>query len=105
MALACLLGAVSVHADQKPLWEAGLGIGALSFPDYRGSDQSHLYPTPVPYFVYRGDILKSDRVNIHFQIDGENLSNVLNVIDFGGLFSGNAIGPSRSFYLRLKTDF
>jgi len=29
----------------------------------------------------------------------------LNVIDFGGLFSGNAIGPSRSVALRLTTSF
>jgi hypothetical protein len=27
------------------------------------------------------------------------------VIDFGGLFSGNAIGPSRSFALRLSSTF
>ena len=40
-----------------------------------------------------------------FQIDGQNLTNVLNVIDFGGLFSGNAIGPSRSFALRLTSTF
>ncbi len=51
----------TAHAEQKPLWEAGLGIGALSFPDYRGSDESHVYPVPVPYFVYRGDFLKADR--------------------------------------------
>jgi hypothetical protein len=51
------------------------------------------------------DVYKSDRRNIRFQIDGQNLSNVLDVIDFGGLFSGNAIGPSRSFTLRLTTDF
>jgi len=42
---------------------------------------------------------------MHFQVDGQNLTNVLNVIDFGGLFSGNAIGPSRSFSLRLGTTF
>jgi hypothetical protein len=51
------------------------------------------------------DVYKSDRVKVHFQVDGQNLSNVLNVIDFGGLFSGNAIGPSRSFSLRLGTTF
>jgi len=51
------------------------------------------------------DIYKSDRVKMHFQVDGQNLTNVLNVIDFGGLFSGNAIGPSRSFSLRLGTTF
>jgi MipA family protein len=46
---------------EEPLWEAGLGVGALSFPDYRGSDERQLYPIPVPYFVYRGEFLKSDR--------------------------------------------
>jgi hypothetical protein len=51
------------------------------------------------------DILKSDRLKMRLQVDGENLTNVLDVIDFGGLFSGNAIGPSRSFALRLITDF
>ena len=51
------------------------------------------------------DIYKSERVKTRFQVDGQNLTNVLNVIDFGGLFSGNAIGPSRSFSLRLTTTF
>jgi hypothetical protein len=50
-------------------------------------------------------IYKSDRLSVRFQADGQNLTNVLNVIDFGGLFSGNAIGPSRSFALRLSTNF
>jgi len=44
-------------------------------------------------------------MNMRFQIDGQNLTNVLDVIDFGGLFSGNAIGPSRSVMLRLTTSF
>lgn len=51
------------------------------------------------------DLYKSERASVHFQADGENLSNVVEVIDFGGLFSGNAIGPARSFALRLRTDF
>ena len=51
------------------------------------------------------DLYKSDRFNVHFQADGENLTNVIDVIDFGGLFSGNAIGPPRSFALRLTTNF
>jgi TonB-dependent Receptor Plug Domain len=50
-------------------------------------------------------IYKSDHINTQFQVDGQNLSNVLDVIDFGGLFSGNAIGPARSFALRLTTNF
>jgi TonB-dependent Receptor Plug Domain len=51
------------------------------------------------------DVYKSERFNVQLQADGQNLTNVLNVIDFGGLFSGNAIGPSRSFALRLTTTF
>lgn len=49
------------QAEQKPLWEAGFGIGAMAFPDYRGSDEVNAYPIPLPYFVYRGKFLKADR--------------------------------------------
>jgi hypothetical protein len=51
------------------------------------------------------EIYRSDKLNMRFQVDGQNLTNVLNVIDFGGLFSGNAIGPSRSFAMRLAANF
>ena len=47
----------------------------------------------------------SERFTTTFQADGENLSNILDVLDFGGLFSGNAIGPPRSLFLRLATTF
>lgn len=52
---------MSLQAEEKPLWEAGLGVGGLVFPDYRGSDEVNAYPVPVPYFVYRGKFLKADR--------------------------------------------
>jgi hypothetical protein len=51
------------------------------------------------------NVYKSDRMNVRLQADGDNLNNRLNVIDFGGLFSGNAIGPGRSFNVRLDTSF
>jgi hypothetical protein len=51
------------------------------------------------------DIYNGEKINSRFQVDGDNLNNRLNVIDFGGLFSGNAIGPARSFSLRLNTSF
>ncbi|MGK2952185.1 MAG: MipA/OmpV family protein [Thiobacillus sp.] len=51
-------------AAEKPLWELGAGMSALSFPDYRGSDESSLYAIPFPYFVYRGRFLKADRNGI-----------------------------------------
>jgi outer membrane scaffolding protein for murein synthesis (MipA/OmpV family) len=43
------------------LWEAGLGVGVMSLPHYRGSAQRHTWVLPVPYFVYRGDVFKADR--------------------------------------------
>jgi outer membrane protein len=59
--VALALSAPAAQAEEKPLWEFGLGVGALAFPDYRGSDEARVYPVPVPYFVYRGPILKADR--------------------------------------------
>lgn len=58
----------TAHAEEKPLWEAGLGVGALLFPDYRGSDESSIYPVPVPYFVYRGKFLKADRDGVRGEL-------------------------------------
>jgi len=55
------LSTPGAHAEEKPLWEFGIGAGAIAFPDYRGSDEARVYPVPVPYFVYRGPFLKADR--------------------------------------------
>ena len=51
------------------------------------------------------ELYSSEKINVRLQADGQNLNNVLDVIDFGGLFSGNAIGPSRSGLIRLTTTF
>jgi hypothetical protein len=51
------------------------------------------------------DLYRREKTSVRLQADAQNLSNELEVIDFGGLFSGNAIGPSRSFMLRLTTSF
>lgn len=55
-------------AEEKPLWEAGMGGALLLMPDYRGSDEYRLYVLPYPYFVYRGDILKVEDRRISGQI-------------------------------------
>ncbi len=62
--LALLLAVLTVPANaqtDKPLWEVGLGATVLSFPDYRGSDHQRAYVLPLPYVVYRGEIIKADR--------------------------------------------
>jgi hypothetical protein len=64
-----------------------------------------IYPSFQVNASAGADVYKSERMNMRFQIDGQNLTNVLDVIDFGGLFSGNAIGPARSVAMRLTTNF
>jgi len=51
------------------------------------------------------DLYQREKRTVRFQADADNVSNALEVIDFGGLFSGNAIGPARQYTLRLVTKF
>jgi outer membrane scaffolding protein for murein synthesis (MipA/OmpV family) len=51
-------------AEDKPLWEIGIGATALSFPAYRGSDERKNYLLPIPHFVYNGEFFKADRHGI-----------------------------------------
>ncbi|MFY9841743.1 MAG: TonB-dependent receptor [Terriglobales bacterium] len=67
--------------------------------------RGRIYPSFQMNASAGADVYQSDHVKARLQIDGQNLTNVLDVIDFGGLFSGNAIGPSRSVALRLTTTF
>ena len=68
-------------------------------------NRGRIYPSTLLSASAGVDVYKSDRMNVRYQIDGQNLTNTLNVIDFGGLFSGNAIGPPRSVSMRLTTSF
>jgi outer membrane scaffolding protein for murein synthesis (MipA/OmpV family) len=54
------LAAAPARADQLPLWEAGIGAAALSFPDYRGSNERQAWLLPFPYLIYRGEFLQAD---------------------------------------------
>jgi outer membrane scaffolding protein for murein synthesis (MipA/OmpV family) len=62
-ALACALAGSAV-AEERPLWEAGVGVFGFAQPDYRGANQGRGYVFPIPYFAYRGDRFKVDREGI-----------------------------------------
>jgi hypothetical protein len=51
------------------------------------------------------DVYQEGNLHVRFEADGGNLNNRLNVIYFGGLFSGNSIGSAHNFGLRLVTNF
>jgi outer membrane scaffolding protein for murein synthesis (MipA/OmpV family) len=109
---------LAAMADE-PLWEAGVGVGAVTFPDYRGSEQERTYPLAFPYFIYRGDRLKVDRqglrgvlfdskrADVDVSFDGavpvdsdqngarEGMPNLDPVIE---------VGPSLNLFLRKESD-
>jgi outer membrane receptor for Fe3+-dicitrate len=62
-----------------------------------------------PYFTQNisvgADLYKQEQRTIRFQSDIANVSNTLELIDFGGLFSGNAVGPGRQYTFRLVATF
>lgn len=61
-------------SNNRAQWELGVGVGALSIPHYRGSNQTQSYIAPVPYVRYSGDRLKVDREGgRYFFYDGSQL--------------------------------
>lgn len=64
----CLVIPKVSAGEEKPLWELGIGGGALLMPDYRGSDKTRAYFLPFPYAVYRGGILKVEDQRISGRI-------------------------------------
>lgn len=69
-------------ARTLPLWEIGVGGGALRAPDYRGAGHARSYAFPFVFPFYRGKIFQSDeeglrgvvfsspRLRFDFSVDG-----------------------------------
>jgi outer membrane scaffolding protein for murein synthesis (MipA/OmpV family) len=72
----------SGYAQETPFWEFGVGLGAVSFPDYLGSDRRRNWLFPIPYVVYRserihvdrerasGRLFKTDRLRLDLSLSG-----------------------------------
>jgi len=70
VALMCMV--IAAEASQAPLWEIGAGGAFIDFPHYRGSNERQRYVLPMPYLIYRGEILKVDRHRVRGMLyDGE----------------------------------
>ena len=69
LSLAVAASAYSEESDVAPGTAAlGIGLAALNFPAYRGSDQRSSWLLPVPYFEYNGDFFKADRQGLRAQL-------------------------------------
>jgi outer membrane scaffolding protein for murein synthesis (MipA/OmpV family) len=53
-----------------PLWEAGAGAGSLWIPAYKGSGTMRTFTAPLPYFVYRGETLRTNRDGVGLKMLG-----------------------------------
>jgi len=69
IAAACLLPAAYTHAQSAaqgnlPLWEFGVGAFGLTAPAYPGADDRNNRVLPLPYLLYRGEVLRADQSGI-----------------------------------------
>jgi outer membrane scaffolding protein for murein synthesis (MipA/OmpV family) len=51
-------------ARNLPLWEAGIGVGAITTPAYPGADAHSSRGLALPFLIYRGEVLRSDQGGI-----------------------------------------
>lgn len=66
--LSTLFTSSLVQSKTLPLWEIGIGSGALYLPHYRGTDASRGYILPFPYLAYRGEKFNIDESGMHSQL-------------------------------------
>lgn len=103
-----------VQKDPLPLWELGLGAGALHQPYYVGSKENRTFAFPVPVPVYRGSVFKSDddgmraelikdkrfkldlSLDFNLAVDSDKVDLRNGMDDIGSLLQ---IGPSLQFKL------
>jgi outer membrane scaffolding protein for murein synthesis (MipA/OmpV family) len=62
--MTCCQWHTAAMAQEKPLWELGLGIASVTLPAYRGAVESSTDILPLPYVVYRGKYVKADKDGI-----------------------------------------
>lgn len=88
-----LISLAAVAATWSPAWadappedagthkaEVGLGLAAIRYPAYRGSDQNSNLALPFPYVEYRGDFVKADREGVRGSLfDSERMELSLSV--------------------------
>lgn len=75
-------------AQEEKQWELGIGIASLYGPDYRSSDQYRSYTAPIPYVVYHGKFIHSDREGVRSNFfTSENIEFILSA---GAYISPNA---------------
>jgi hypothetical protein len=92
----------AVTVSDPEFLESQLGRRVLDRVDL---ERGRVRPSSSIDFSVGFDLLRKENQNVRLIGDVLNLTNRLNVINFSGLFSGTAIEPARSYYLRLQVSF
>ena len=64
LALALIATAYALPAaaqEAQPLWEAGVAVFGVSTPAYPGSSDRSSRLLPLPFLIYRGEVLRADQ--------------------------------------------
>jgi len=90
---ACFILSPLLRAEEpKPpvpaLWEIGVLGGVALTPDYPAAEQTHIRYLGVPYFIYRGNILRADQDGARARIYKHRRFNL--EFSFAGSFAANA---------------
>lgn len=61
LALLAIRPCLAETTEPEKRWELGIGVGGIYSPDYKGSKTYRDYIAPIPYVVYRGPVIRTDR--------------------------------------------
>ncbi len=59
---------MAAEAPPEPKIEAGIGIAAISYPDWRGAKHRNTSVLPLPYVLYRGERLRLARDGLRIRL-------------------------------------
>lgn len=59
--MTCCQWHAAAMAEEKPLWEVGLGVFSVNLLAYRGAAESSTEVLPMPYLVYQGKYIKANK--------------------------------------------
>jgi len=65
---AMLSSALVIADDSRPRWEVGVAAGAVSLPQYMGSDERYTIVMPLPFVIYRSERLNFDRNGLRAEL-------------------------------------
>jgi len=83
----------------KPLWEVNLFGGVASIPHYNGSDETSVYVVPIPYLLYRGETIQTDRKGIRVEFFATR--HLLSELSFSGNPPVNSDNKARTGMIEL----